>query len=123
MNKKIKILVGVIILGLITIVFTVGFALSKNPFWVYQMVATKMTQAVTNPPGSITKYTYNGQTVYYVSSGCCDQYNVVLDQQGQYLCAPDGGFTGRGDGKCVDFNDKATNHEVVWQDSRNGTSK
>ena len=89
MNKKrIKILLGVIILIFVSIVVLVGFALSKNPLWVYEMVASKMTQSVTNPPSSITKYTFNCQVVYYISSDCCDQYNKLLDLQGQYLCAP-----------------------------------
>ena len=101
-----------------SIAVLVGFALSKNPLWVYEMIASKMSQPVTNPPSSITKYTYNGQIVYFISSDCCDQYDNLLDLQGQYLCAPSGGLTGMGDGKCIDFNKKATNYEVVWQDSR-----
>jgi hypothetical protein len=90
----------------------------NNPNWVDEMIATKMNQSVTNPPSSIIKYNYNGQIVYYVSSDCCDQYNKVFDLQGQYLCAPSGGITGNGDGKCNDFNENAIKVEVVWQDSR-----
>jgi hypothetical protein len=41
-----------------------------------------------------------GRVYYYAVSGCCDQLNPLYDAEGEYVCAPDGGFTGRGDGRC-----------------------
>lgn len=41
-----------------------------------------------------------GQIVYLHMALCCDQFNKAYDADGRYLCAPSGGFTGRGDGRC-----------------------
>ena len=119
MKKMVKVILGIIIIFIISIIIFLGVALSRNPFWVYQLIVKKMTQTVTNPASSIAKYTYNGQTVYYISSGCCDKFDDVYNLQGQYLCAPSGGFTGRGDGKCTDFDKKSSNYELIWKDTRN----
>lgn len=42
----------------------------------------------------------DGQLVYLHMAPCCDQYNKVYNADGRYLCAPSGGFTGLGDGRC-----------------------
>ncbi len=75
-------------------------------------------QPKTNPPAEILQYTYNGKTVYLLMAGCCDQYNVVYDDECNYLCAPSGGLTGKGDRKCTDFNERAKFIKAVWKDER-----
>ena len=42
----------------------------------------------------------DGQIVYLHMAPCCDQFNKAYDADGRYLCAPSGGFTGQGDGRC-----------------------
>ena len=42
----------------------------------------------------------DGQLVYLHMALCCDQYNKAYNADGRYLCAPSGGFTGLGDGRC-----------------------
>ena len=54
-------------------------------------------------PQRVVEYTYKGKTVYYVVMPCCDFFNEVYDDKCNYLGAPDGGFTGKGDGKLPDF--------------------
>jgi hypothetical protein len=71
-----------------------------------------------NPPAEVHEYSYNGKRVFYFSSNCCDQYNVVYDENCNVICAPSGGFTGKGDNKCADFNDKATEVRLIWKDER-----
>jgi hypothetical protein len=73
---------------------------------------------VGNPPQSIWSYDYNGQVVYFVPAQCCDQYSMLYDASGSVICAPDGGFTGKGDGKCPDFFTERSNEQLIWQDSR-----
>lgn len=65
-------------------------------------------------PQSITRYNYKGQTVYYMVAPCCDKYNIVFDSVCNILGFPDGGFTGKGDGKMIDFHNEATDGKVVW---------
>jgi hypothetical protein len=93
-------------------------AVSINPAWVDKLIQQFENMPVGNPPQSVWRYDYNGQTVYFVSAQCCDMYSVLYDANGVVLCAPDGGFTGKGDGKCPDFIDKRTNEQLIWQDVR-----
>ena len=72
----------------------------------------------TNPPAEVLQYIYKGQTVYLFSSPCCDQYNMLYDEQCNVICAPSGGLTGKGDRKCTDFNDSATLVKTVFKDNR-----
>jgi hypothetical protein len=71
-----------------------------------------------NPPATVNEYMYNGKTVYLFSSDCCDQYNMIYDNLCNYVCAPSGGITGKGDGKCEDFNTSAKHIRLVWKDER-----
>ncbi len=78
----------------------------------------KIDSMTTNPnegsPQSITRYTYHDKTVYYMKAPCCDKYNIVFDSDCNILGYPDGGFTGRGDGKMTGFFDEAKDGKVVW---------
>ena len=69
---------------------------------------------VDSRPYSLTEYLYKGENVYYISSACCDQYNPVYNSSCVYLGAPDGGFTGKGDGKLTDFKTTATKTRLIW---------
>jgi len=91
---------------------------SANPQWVDKLIKQFESAPVANPPLSVWKYEYNEQDVYYVPAHCCDITSVVYDAQGTFLCAPDGGITGKGDGKCSDFFDKRTGEQLIWQDTR-----
>ena len=91
---------------------------SVNPAWVAQLIAKFQSDPVGNPPQSIYKYDYKGQTVYYVPPQCCDQYSKLYDANGSIICAPDGGLTGQGDKKCSDFFNESTNRTLIWHDSR-----
>lgn len=64
-------------------------------------------------PLSIIEYRYNGKKVFYLKADCCDQFNKVYDDSCHYLGAPDGGFTGRGDGKIPDFFVRAKKIRIV----------
>lgn len=66
-------------------------------------------------PQSVVEYTYKGKKVYYVVMPCCDFYNEVYDANCNYLGAPDGGFTGKGDGKIPDFVAEAKNEKLIWK--------
>lgn len=69
-----------------------------------------------NPPAEVNEYLYNGQHVYLFTANCCDQYHILYDANCTILCAPSGGFTGKGDGKCPDFAEKAKHLRLVWKD-------
>jgi hypothetical protein len=66
----------------------------------------------------IMQYEYNGRLVYYIPADCCDQLNPLYDEKGNIICKPDGGFTGKGDGKCPDFLRANLKGKKIWSDIR-----
>ena len=73
---------------------------------------------VWNPPAKIFSYQYEGKTVYYITARCCDIMSQLYDENCNYICAPDGGIAGNGDGKCIDFLSDRTNEKLIWEDKR-----
>jgi len=74
-------------------------------------------EPVQNPPAKVWKWKVDGQTYYYITSNCCDQYNYLFTSNCEIVCAPDGGITGKGDGKCPVFTNKIIK-TLVWEDKR-----
>lgn len=66
-------------------------------------------------PQKVVEYMYKGKKVYYVVSPCCDFFNEVYDDKCNFLGSPDGGFTGKGDGKLPDFFTEAKNEKLIWE--------
>ncbi len=89
--------------------------ISGMPPCMVSKIEEMQKDAKANQPQSVTQYLYKGNAVFYISSGCCDQYNPVYSSDCEYLGAPDGGITGKGDGKIIDFFAAATNKKVVWE--------
>ena len=65
-------------------------------------------------PVRIDEYLYNGQQVYLFMGPCCDNYDVLYDKNCKEICAPTGGFSGRGDGKCPDFTKESKLIRTIW---------
>jgi len=91
---------------------------TANPAWVDRLIEQSESDPVGNPPLSVWRYEYNSQVVYFVPAHCCDISSVVYDVEGNGICAPDGGITGDGDGRCPDFFDQRTDEQLIWQDTR-----
>ena len=88
------------------------------PVCIKDLIATYKKEDMQNPPRSIYSYTYNGKTVYYVPPICCDFFSDLYDDKCNLIAHPDGGFTGRGDGKLPDFSTARTNEKLIWHDER-----
>ena len=88
------------------------------PECIVDLIEVAENNPVQSPPLSVFQYDYLGKNVYYISSPCCDQFNYVLDDHCEKICAPGGGFTGKGDGRCNDFFSVATGKTLIWQDER-----
>lgn len=88
------------------------------PLCIQQMIDQALNEPVQNPGMEVWKWTDNNDTYYYVTSGCCDQYNYLYDDKCNIVCAPDGGFTGAGDGNCPVFQGTVVK-TLVWEDPRN----
>ena len=88
------------------------------PTCIQSMINDIESKPVWNPPASIYKSQYNNQTVFLVSSDCCDQYINLYDENCNFICAPGGGISGDGDGRCADYYDSRIATTLVYQDSR-----
>ncbi len=92
--------------------------LPRLPGCIQSKIDAIKSEPAYNPPAVVKEYNYAGRRVFYFSSDCCDQYDMVVDENCNAVCAPSGGITGKGDGKCVDFFEIAREVRVVWQDER-----
>ena len=70
------------------------------------------------PALAIWEYSYQGSLVYLVPAPCCDHFNPLYNLNCEVICHPDGGITGKGDGKCKDLRRTATGKKLVWKDVR-----
>ncbi len=86
--------------------------------WLNQLIQKLQEEQPANPPAKIYRYTYNNQEVYYLTGRCCDIPSQLFDKDGKQLCEPDGGITGKGDGRCSDFFEKRQNETLIWKDKR-----
>ena len=87
-----------------------------NPIWVNVFIAKYKNDPNGNKP-VIWRYEYKGMTVYYIVAPCCDQLNILYDENGKQICAPDGGYSGQGDGHCPDFFQEKKNEKLIWRAS------
>jgi hypothetical protein len=91
---------------------------SDTPACILEKIKIFQAQPKQNPAATVEEYLYKGKKVYGFSGPCCDAYNEIVDEQCNYICAPSGGITGRGDGKCTDFATEAKLIRIVWRDNR-----
>jgi hypothetical protein len=70
-----------------------------------------------SPPASVWRWEIEGESYYYVPPQCCDMPSELYDSDCNRICAPDGGITGQGDGRCpeglIDSLD-ASSVTVIW---------
>ena len=69
-------------------------------------------------PQKVIEYVYMDKKVYYIVMPCCDFFNEVYDATCKLMGSPDGGITGRGDGKLPDFFKKTSKEKLIWQASK-----
>ncbi len=93
-------------------------SMTTLPACIKELIEKMKAEPVTNPPSKLYSYVYAGKKVYYVPAVCCDNFSDLYDDSCKIIAHPDGGFTGRGDGKIIDFEEKKTNEKLLWEDKR-----
>jgi hypothetical protein len=88
------------------------------PACIKQKIAVYKKMQQHEQPQSVAEYEYKGKKVYYIKMPCCDFFNELYDSNCQLLGHPDGGMTGRGDGKLPDFNTTKKKEKIIWQVSK-----
>lgn len=91
---------------------------NESPAWLEALKAQIVAEPLGQPPELLFRYRYRGEVVYYRPPRCCDVFGELYDAGGELLCHPDGGFTGRGDGRCEDFAAARSDCVRVWHDPR-----
>lgn len=86
--------------------------------WLMNLIQKLRAEEPANPPAKIYRYTYNDKIVYYLTGKCCDIPSTLYDVDGNVLCEPDGGITGKGDGRCTDFFEERSEETLIWEDKR-----
>lgn len=106
------------LLFLVATILIVPTIQSTIPECIKAKINDILSEPVWNPPATITQYLYNDRTTYLISSNCCDQFITLYDESCKPICAPSGGFTGHGDGRCMNFGEQAKFIEEIWSDKR-----
>lgn len=57
-------------------------------------------QLLAERPEPLRRHVLKGKIYYLALAPCCDQHDYLYNDQGEYICAPTGGLSGMGDGKC-----------------------
>jgi hypothetical protein len=83
---------------------------SPEPSWLEKKIAEAAKESYL----SVDMYLYKEDTVYLFVPPCCDRFSELYDQDGKLICHPDGGITGKGDGKCADFVKKAEKIKTLY---------
>ena len=107
-----------LLLALATSLACASAPAADAPAGLRSLIARLQTEPAQTPARSILRLEWQGRTLYYVPAPCCDQYNELYDAQGQRLCAPDGGFSGRGDQRCPEIVVDRDRLQPVWTDPR-----
>jgi hypothetical protein len=87
----------------------------KLPTWLKAKIATIEATPKFAEATVIWKLQYKDEDAYLFVAPCCDQFNTLYSATGVLLCSPNGGITGRGDGKCPDAITPKTKYVVVWR--------
>jgi hypothetical protein len=93
-------------------------SLSSLPKCMRDLIDKMKIETVSNPPSKVYSYIFKNKIVYYIPGPCCDNFSDLYDDSCNLIAHPDGGFTGRGDGKLPLFNSEKSNEKLVWQDTR-----
>ena len=88
------------------------------PPWLQRLIGQLRAQPPGNSPLTVWRDRYRGQVVYDLPPQCCDQTSVLFDAGGTLIGAPDGGLTGRGDGRVGDFYKLRQEGLLLWRDPR-----
>ena len=98
-------------------------AIATLPKCIQQKIDSIKQLPVWNPPAVVEEYQFKGKSVFVFSADCCDFFSTAYDENCNYICAPSGGFTGKGDNKCPDFIREAKMIRVAWRDTRKKSVK
>src|SRR3989344_5588080 len=66
--------------------------------WIDELIVNEL-KGTDDQVASLSKCEYKNRIAYYLVRPCCDRFTELFDENGNSICLPGGGFTGKGDGK------------------------
>ena len=66
------------------------------------------------PIVEVQRWDIDDDHYFYLVADCCDIPSALFDEDCNFICSPDGGLTGRGDGNCPDF-PESFDRTVIWK--------
>lgn len=88
---------------------------TKDIPWLRDKVKALEQDKERNENVEIYRYDYRNRTVFWITGYGADRPSELYECDGEKVCEPDGGLTGRGDGKCPDFFQRREHETVVWK--------
>ena len=85
------------------------------PAWLTAKITQIKNERAPNVPAAVTRALYRNKTVYYTSPVVPDGFGSLYDEHGVLLGHPDGGIDGRGDGRCSDYFESASEITTLWK--------
>lgn len=90
--------------------------LDTLPACVQKLIDDGNKETPSSAPIEVEEYIYKGKKVYLGKAPCCDNFDLLYDENCNEICAPTGGFSGRGDGRCPDFIKEAKLIRSIWKE-------
>lgn len=86
------------------------------PECIKEKIQTLKNGQVRNPPTVAQELKLDGKRYYLIPSGCCDQYDYIIDENCKTFCSQGYGITGKFKNGCDTL--KNATRKVIWRDKR-----
>lgn len=116
---KLKLLIALLVAAICLAVSCKKENACKVPACIQAAIDSSLARPVGDIYVEILSYKYQGATVYLMNAGCCDRFNLLWDENCNYLFTPSGGIGGNGDHTHPNFFNEAVFEKVIWKDPRN----
>ena len=83
--------------------------------WLRTKIAELEKDKDRNGDVQIFRYDYRNRHVFWITGYGDDRPSELYECDGEKICEPDGGITGKGNGKCPDFFGRRENEHRIWQ--------
>jgi len=90
---------------------------TQIPQCISERIEEIKNEKIRNPPTIVTEYKLNGKRYYLIPSGCCDQYDYIIDENCKIVCSKGVGIDGKFKNTCANELKYASSN-VIWRDLR-----
>jgi hypothetical protein len=96
---------------------TTSEMLTELPLCIREKIEAIKKGKVRNPPTVAKELALDGKKYYLIPSGCCDQFDYIIDENCKIVCSQGYGISGKFNNGCDTL--KNATRTVIWRDKRN----